>query len=170
MFYKIGVPKDFAKFMGKHLSWSQFLINLQAFTEKPIAAASGRRQMCQERWHEQLGSICSGTWIFTRHCLYWKNASFYPAAIILQEMLSNIRTPPSLSSISHQEHLFYGTPTSGCFRTERKYANICLLSNSPKPKFREIQKNLFCKNETPDKSKTSCKRFSVKLLEVNNFP
>ena len=31
-------------------------------------------------------------------------------------MLSNIRTPPSPSSINRQEHLFYRTPTSGCFR------------------------------------------------------
>ena len=32
------------------------------------------------------------------------------------KMLSNIRTPPSPSSINRQEHLFYRTPTSGCFR------------------------------------------------------
>ena len=29
---EIGVPKNFAKFTGKHLGWSHLLINLQAFT------------------------------------------------------------------------------------------------------------------------------------------
>ena len=32
MFFKIGVLKNFAIFKGKHLSWSLFLIKLQAFT------------------------------------------------------------------------------------------------------------------------------------------
>ena len=40
MFYKIGVPKNFAKFTGKHLGWSHLLINLQAFTENPKASVS----------------------------------------------------------------------------------------------------------------------------------
>ena len=31
MFFKIGVLKNFANFTGKHLCWSLFLINLQAF-------------------------------------------------------------------------------------------------------------------------------------------
>ena len=30
MFFKIGVPKNFANFTGKHLPWSFFLIKLQA--------------------------------------------------------------------------------------------------------------------------------------------
>ena len=30
MFFKIGVLKKFAKFTGKHLCWSRFLIKLQA--------------------------------------------------------------------------------------------------------------------------------------------
>ena len=33
----------------------------------------------------------------------------------VKEMLSNIRTPLSPSSISRQEHLFHRTPTRGCF-------------------------------------------------------
>ena len=40
MFYEIGVPKNFAKFTGKHLDWSHLLINLQAFTETPRANVS----------------------------------------------------------------------------------------------------------------------------------
>ena len=61
MFYKIGVPKNFAKFTGKHLGWSHLLINLQAFTENPKASVSRTLEhlMYQERSHEQLGSICS---------------------------------------------------------------------------------------------------------------
>ena len=31
MFYEIGVPKNVAKFTGKHLEWSHLLINLQVF-------------------------------------------------------------------------------------------------------------------------------------------
>ena len=38
------------------------------------------------------------------------------------KMLSNIRTPPCPSSINRQEHLFYGTPTGGCFRLEHPQA------------------------------------------------
>ena len=48
MFYEIGVPKNVAKFTGKHLSWSHLLINLQAFTENPRANVSGTPQMYQE--------------------------------------------------------------------------------------------------------------------------
>ena len=33
-----------------------------------------------------------------------------------QEMLSNLRTPPSPSSIIRQEQFFYRIPPSGCFR------------------------------------------------------
>ena len=35
----------------------------------------------------------------------------------VKEIISNIRTPPSPSLISRQEHLFHRTPTSGCFRS-----------------------------------------------------
>ena len=31
MFFKIGVLKDFTNFNGKHLCWSLFLIEFQAF-------------------------------------------------------------------------------------------------------------------------------------------
>ena len=31
MFYKIGTPKNFAKFTGKHWCWSLFSIKLKAF-------------------------------------------------------------------------------------------------------------------------------------------
>ena len=37
MFCEIGVPKNFAKFTGKHLGWSHLLINLQVFTGNPKA-------------------------------------------------------------------------------------------------------------------------------------
>ena len=33
MFFKIGVLKNFANFTGKHLCWSVFLINLEAFSQ-----------------------------------------------------------------------------------------------------------------------------------------
>ena len=41
MFYKIGVLKNFTKFIGKHLCWSHFLIKLQApkvcnFIKRPL--------------------------------------------------------------------------------------------------------------------------------------
>ena len=116
MFCEIGVPINFAKFTGKHLSWSHLLINLQVFTGNPRANVSGTPQIYQEWWHKQLGSICSGIWTFTRDCIYWKNTLFYPAVIISQEILSNIWTPSSPSSINRQKHLFYRTPTIGCFR------------------------------------------------------
>ena len=32
MFLKIGVPKNFINFTGRHLRWSRFLIKLQAFS------------------------------------------------------------------------------------------------------------------------------------------
>ena len=35
MFCEIGVPKNIAKFTGKHLDWIHFLINLQVFTGNP---------------------------------------------------------------------------------------------------------------------------------------
>ena len=35
MFFKIGVPKHFAIFIGKHLYWSLFYIKMQ--TRKPAA-------------------------------------------------------------------------------------------------------------------------------------
>ena len=49
IFDEIGALKNFAKFTGKHLHWSHFLINLQTFTESPSATASGTHQMYQER-------------------------------------------------------------------------------------------------------------------------
>ena len=36
VFYKKGVLKDFAKFTGKHLCWSLFLIKLQASGPQPF--------------------------------------------------------------------------------------------------------------------------------------
>ena len=105
MFYEIHFPSIFVKFTGKRMCWNHFIINLQAFTENSRTAASGTNQMYLGRWHEQLGSICSGTWIRTELWLYCKKQVIYPAAIILQEMLSNIRTLLSPSLISHQENL-----------------------------------------------------------------
>ena len=105
MFYEIHFPSIFVKFTGKRMCWNHFIINLQAFTENSRTAASGTNQMYLGRWHEQLESICSGTWIRTELWLYCKKQVIYPAAIILQEMLSNIRTPLSPSLISHQENL-----------------------------------------------------------------
>ena len=105
MFYEIRFPNIFVKFTGKPMCWNHFIINLQAFTENSRTAASGTNQMYLGRWHEQLGSICSGTWICTEHWLYCKKQVIYPAAIILQEMLSNIRTPLPPTLISHQETL-----------------------------------------------------------------
>ena len=40
MFFKIGVPKNFVTFTGKHLCWSLFLITLQAFRLIPIRVFS----------------------------------------------------------------------------------------------------------------------------------
>ena len=40
MFFKIGVPKNFVTFTGKHLCWSLFLIKLQAFRLIPIRVFS----------------------------------------------------------------------------------------------------------------------------------
>ena len=39
-----------------------------------------------------------------------------PTKTISQEMLINIRTRQSDTFISHQEHLLYRTPITGCFR------------------------------------------------------
>ena len=48
MFYKKGILGNFAKFIGKHLGWSHFLINLQVFTGNPKANVSGTPQMYPE--------------------------------------------------------------------------------------------------------------------------
>ena len=34
MFLKIGVPKDFANFTGKHLGWSLFLLKREVFSSE----------------------------------------------------------------------------------------------------------------------------------------
>ena len=39
MFFKIGVYKNFAIFTGKHLCWGLFLIKLQAWRTRPVAAS-----------------------------------------------------------------------------------------------------------------------------------
>ena len=61
------------------------------------------------------------TWATGKY-LFW-NMDIYQELYLLEEHvilascnnISNIRTPSSPSSISRQEHLFYRTPTSGCF-------------------------------------------------------
>ena len=73
-------------------------------------------------------------------------------------MLSNIRTPLFPSSITRQEHLFYRTPTSGCFR-------ICLG--------KDIVNNMlkFCDEELGKEIannlnfNTTFKHFAVKRLK-----
>ena len=44
-------------------------------------------------------------------------------------MLSNIRAPTSPSSVNHHEHLFYRTPTSGCFRKSQGSGFATSLAN-----------------------------------------
>ena len=51
MFCEIGVPKNFAKFTGKHLDWIHLLIHLQVFTGNPkanVSCVSGTPQIYQE--------------------------------------------------------------------------------------------------------------------------
>ena len=46
MFYKIGVLKNLAKFLGKHMCWSYFLINLQHYLKEiPAELFSFEKQL-----------------------------------------------------------------------------------------------------------------------------
>ena len=48
----------------------------------------------------------------------------YPTTVNLQEILSNIKSHWFQNSISHQEHLYYKTFTTGCFQ-KKICRNFC---------------------------------------------
>ena len=93
MSFKIGVQKNFAIFIGKHLCWSLFLIQLQAWRPATLLKRDSNIVVCSSQYREFFRTVfqknTSGGcyWVYSKCCITF---SWIELQILLSCCLINI--------------------------------------------------------------------------------